>query len=761
VAGAIQKEYATLEKPLSFAGSGAAMDTRPAHVPPSDRRAHTARRGMLPWAVLVCGAAFSILVFLVISNAIEERAQLRFERETAEAKGLIDLRIQFHTSVLYGLRAFFSTQQHVSRLDFHRHVEALHLSERYPGFDLVNYAARVLPHERRQFEEAVRADTSLDPRGYPDFRIRPPGERSEYHVIVYIEPMEPFRYAFGLDVAANPVLKADNSELLALQHETRDSGHLIASGRPIRVKRNPEYIGLALRLAVYRTGMPLDTVEQRRAAFIGTVGAGFNVQNLMKDVLSTEMAEYMRFRLFDVGPAQAPAAARLPPAHERLLFDNRQQNLGAPALEPENVGPAYFNRDLTTAVGGRLWQIRFEAPRNAVIDTVDATLPWFILIGGLFTTTLLTGFLYSLSSSERRAVALANDMTKDLRENRTLLNEAQKLAHVGCCQYDPRDGSMIWSEELHRIFGVPDSFAPSLKAMIELVHPQEQDTVRAAIDTASSVGGPFTFECRIVRPDGTTRHVRSLGEVISDAGGLPQRMLWSVLDITEHRETEHALRSSADQLTALSRRLVEIQETERRSLSRELHDRVGQNLTALSINLDILATSLARDEHTEQRARIQDSASLLESTVDSIENVMAELRPPMLDDYGLLPALHWYAKDFSKRTGIEVAVHGDDHADRLEPGVEIALFRIAQEALTNVLKHARATRVDISLKQDDAACIMTLTDDGVGIDSRSRGGSHRHGLGMVTMRERSQAVGGRFSARSRRGGGTEIEITIP
>jgi two-component system sensor histidine kinase UhpB len=322
---------------------------------------------------------------------------------------------------------------------------------------------------------------------------------------------------------------------------------------------------------------------------------------------------------------------------------------------------------------------------------------------------------------------------------------------------------MLWSDELYRIHGVdPTTFTPSYASALALVHPADRAGWQAVIEKALIDGQPFTGEFRIVRPDGTVRHVRSLGEVMRDGDGAKaQRMLWSVLDITEHKETENALRSSAEQLTALSRRLVEVQEAERRTLSRELHDRVGQNLTALSINLDILNNALHDDAHAEHRARIRDSASLLESTVDSIENVMAELRPPMLDDYGLVPALQWFAKDFSRRTGIEVSVHGDDRADRLAPAVEIALFRIAQEALTNVAKHAGASRVDVSLEQRNGSCWMTVSDDGIGIEAQERGDAHRHGLGMVNMRERSEAVGGRFDARRSPRGGTEIEIRIP
>src|SRR5688572_7216390 len=181
----IRNEHAALTR-----GSGGTQ-TRP--LPGSSGAAASARwRGTLvPGTVLLFGVAMSILLYLLIADAIEDRARLRFERETTEAKGLIDLRIQFHTSVLYGLRALFGTDQHVSRVEFHRFVESLNLRDRYPGFDLVNFAAYVRAHERRQFEEAVRGDTSLDPQGYPDFAIKPPGERPEYHVLVYVEPMKP------------------------------------------------------------------------------------------------------------------------------------------------------------------------------------------------------------------------------------------------------------------------------------------------------------------------------------------------------------------------------------------------------------------------------------------------------------------------------------------------------------------------------------------------------------------------------------------
>ena len=841
------------------------------------------RWNLSPWIVLIVGLPASFWLFLVLQAAVENVARLRFERQSGDAKGVMEVRINYYANVLYGLKALFASHPAVSRSEFQRFVSSLDLPRRYPGLDVVNFAAYVPAGEKKRFEQMVREDATIEPEGYPSFAIKPPGERPEYHVIVYLEPMHGYEFAFGLDLGANPaVTGTDTKDLAALQHAARDSGKLTASGRPIRIKNKSEYFGLAMRLAVYQSGMPVETVEQRRLAYLGSVGAGFNVGELMIGAVKEDFTRAIRFQLYDVGSADEPKAFT-DPLPERLLFDSADAFAQKRPRKAADRSAPTFERVLPMEVGGRTWEIHFSARKNEVIEPFDSLLPWVVLVGGMISSALLCSVLFSLASSRSRAVAIAQDITKDLRhseaslaeaqlmarlgnwsldpntltmtwsaqmyrifgidhrpqitfaeflafihaedrdfvestlhgaieareqrdiehrilttdgvtrwvhtivqatsretdapipgtmmditerklaeqellESRALLIDAQKLSHVGCCQYNPQDGRLIWSDELYRIHGVdPDTFVPTYDSSMALVHPEDRSAWEAALKQALRENAPFTSEFRIIRPDRSVRDLRSLGEVIVDADRRSTRMLWSVLDITDQKRTESALRASAEQLTALSRRLVEVQEAERRQLSRELHDRVGQNLTALSINLDILRTSLNRDESAEHRARLADSATLLESTVDSIEDVMAELRPPMLDDYGLLPALHWYAKDFSKRTGIDVDVTGKD-GERPPAQLEITLFRIAQEALNNVAKHARAANVTVELDHSNSHCVLIVKDNGIGIDQRNR---ERIGLGMVTMRERAQAVGGDFRVHSIAGRGTQIIVEVP
>jgi signal transduction histidine kinase len=222
------------------------------------------------------------------------------------------------------------------------------------------------------------------------------------------------------------------------------------------------------------------------------------------------------------------------------------------------------------------------------------------------------------------------------------------------------------------------------------------------------------------------------------------------------------LQDSNRQLHILSRQLVDVQEAERRHFSRELHDQIGQNLTALSINIDILKSELPEDAAASQAKRLEQLAELVESTNTAIENVMADLRPPMLDDYGLLPALQWYGDEFSKRTSIEVEVEGDDSMRRLAPGTEIALFRIAQEALNNIAKHARASKVNIGLHVADGHCALSVADNGVGVAAARAGNRRRRpGMGMMSMRERTQAIDGRFELEAVAGGGSRVVVTAP
>ena len=360
---------------------------------------------------------------------------------------------------------------------------------------------------------------------------------------------------------------------------------------------------------------------------------------------------------------------------------------------------------------------------------------------------------------------IASDITdrrlaeQALGEQRALLAEAQKVAGVGSWEWDPESGRVAWSDELYRIYGVArESFQPSFENYLERVHPEDRQNSGAMMARALMDGRGFSMQERIVRPGGEVRYLRSQGEVARNERGKPIKVFGACLDVTEQRHSERALRQAAQDLHGLTRRLVQAEEAERRRIAGELHDRVGQQLSALNINLDLISRDASLAPAT--RKRLEDSIGLVDGTLQSIESVMAELRPPLLDEYGLGAALGWHAEEFSRRTGIEVSVEDAAHEAARELRVEaaLALFRIAQEALNNVLKHARARHVTIEISRVENQVVLVVRDDGQGFDvSRARRGR----WGMTTMRERAEAAGGSLKVETAPGQGTRVVATLP
>ncbi len=222
-----------------------------------------------------------------------------------------------------------------------------------------------------------------------------------------------------------------------------------------------------------------------------------------------------------------------------------------------------------------------------------------------------------------------------------------------------------------------------------------------------------------------------------------------------------SVRQQGEQIRALWARLAEVEDAERQRLAWELHDQVGQNMTVLGINLNLVRTYLPEDVTEMARSRLDDSLVLVEEMVERIRCVMTDLRPPMLDDYGLVATLRWYGAQFASRTGIAITVRGEEPVPRLATPVENALFRIAQEVLTNVTKHAQATQVMVTVSVDGETVRLVIADDGVGFDpAQLTVPDGRRGWGLATMIERAEAVGGRCWVESRPQRGTRVIVEV-
>ena len=230
-------------------------------------------------------------------------------------------------------------------------------------------------------------------------------------------------------------------------------------------------------------------------------------------------------------------------------------------------------------------------------------------------------------------------------------------------------------------------------------------------------------------------------------------------DITESQRAEQELKLSRERLQRLSRRLIEAQETERTHIARELHDEIGQALTAVKISLQAAESRAGSDA---VRSRLEESARIVDEALDQVRNMSVALRPSLLDDLGLVPALRWYLDQQSGRGGFEAQFEADPEIETT-PEVQTACFRIAQEALTNVSRHAAARVVRLEVRQAGGHVRLAVSDDGKGFDPAlvfERSGADAS-LGLHGMRERARLLGGRVTVQSEPGRGTVVRAEFP
>ena len=322
--------------------------------------------------------------------------------------------------------------------------------------------------------------------------------------------------------------------------------------------------------------------------------------------------------------------------------------------------------------------------------------------------------------------------------------------------YDEHGRFLRWNRNFVAVTGYTDE-------EIARMHPLDfftgQDRERVAREIQVTFEqGESCVEAAFTAKDGSTKDYFYTGKRIA-FGGVPC-LIGMGIDITVRKDAEAATEQYARRLQATSHRLLTVQEAERRTLARELHDAVGQELTALSLNLTIIDDALPGVTPNKIRERLEDSQGLLEKTTCHLRDIMVELRPPGLDELGLLAALKEHVGQVARRSEVEMSIAGTEPQPRLAATDEIALFRIAQEALNNIVKHARASETRVSLRQNAHCVVLSIMDNGVGFDTARKPIMGGYGMGTTTMRERAEAIGGRLQLQSAPGEGTRVTVEL-
>jgi PAS domain S-box-containing protein len=322
--------------------------------------------------------------------------------------------------------------------------------------------------------------------------------------------------------------------------------------------------------------------------------------------------------------------------------------------------------------------------------------------------------------------------------------------------------TVFWSEGLQNVFGHPVEYSgTSMEVWRRHVHPDDQERLSANLAAAREGGRSFaTDEFRFQRKDGSYAEVAIRAQLLRDAAGTVTRLVGGLRDITQRKQAQEELALSRHRLRALSAKLESLREEERSRISREIHDQLGQMLTGLKMDLRWIERRLGDLDGNAAINPILDKAveagGLADETISAVQKIASELRPGVLDNLGLAAAIRYEAARFQERTSITCGVRAPEQPLPLARDVATAAFRIFQEALTNVTRHATATRVDIELRLDGNDFVLEIIDNGRGISAETL--ANPRSLGLLGMQERAANINGQLNIQRGESTGTRVSL---
>jgi PAS domain S-box-containing protein len=336
------------------------------------------------------------------------------------------------------------------------------------------------------------------------------------------------------------------------------------------------------------------------------------------------------------------------------------------------------------------------------------------------------------------------------------LGLAMEAGETGTFEVYPYTGESIWSDQCRAILGVPKTSEAGIESMMQVVHPIDRHRLKDFMQLMRSDEAPsrIDIEFRVLRPEGELHWIAAKGRSSQDIelANSGRRIIGVVTDITIRKLAEQ-------ERLAFTAHIEEAREEERTHVAREIHDELGQVLTGVKLDVAWINTRVrALDSLADVRERADATLALLDRSIQTVRRISTELRPGVLDDLGLSAAIEWLARTFEQHSGFSPSLRIEIDDSCLPKNYQTALFRISQEALTNVARHAEASEVAVSLTYYDGSIKLIISDNGCGFTPHTtKGGS----FGVIGMRERISNLGGQFRIASSDGHGTTISVILP
>ena len=340
-----------------------------------------------------------------------------------------------------------------------------------------------------------------------------------------------------------------------------------------------------------------------------------------------------------------------------------------------------------------------------------------------------------------------------LEESELWLKKAQAVAKLGVWEENHQTGEVYWSPILRKMFEIDVDTLIIDSTFWDLVHPDDIEWMKTIWKEAETNLNPYSGTFRIMLKDGRIKYLKEQAEFIKDSNGNLHKTVGTVIETTE-------LHTFQEELRKLSSHIQRVQEEERGRIAREIHDELGQHLTSIIMDLSFLRSKIGKDTPNEIKECLLARTVQAETTIQIIRKISQELRPSILDDLGLIAAIDWLKEQYHKRTDIRFTFDIPKEEIDINSEYSTAIFRITQEAFTNIMRHADATEVEVNLDLQHSSIFLEIKDNGKGFN-KHKTESENKSFGIFGMKERAAMLGGALEIISQPHKGTSISLELP
>jgi PAS domain S-box-containing protein len=480
-------------------------------------------REKIAWFILVLDLIITVLFWNSVKNAVYQDALTRFSFRAEGIRAALEERMITYEQVLRGGVGFFEASNKVTRAEWKKYVETLQINKSFPGIQGIGFSLRIAPEDLDKHIQKIRAE------GFPQYKIRPEGEREEYTSIIYLEPFtERNKSAFGYDMFSQSVRRT-------AMEKARDTGDTAISGKVVLVQETEEDVqsGVLVYLPLYNKGLPLETLEQLRTALKGYVYSPFRIKDLMHGILGPR-AQDIAFEVYDGN--EISEASMMYDSHGVATWKENSQGSG------DNIFHMFAETKILDLYGHR-WSLRLVSLPQFEASAKNHQSTFVLILGGLF-SALCFFVIHGAFTTRRQAIQEANEMSRSLKTNEERLSFALEGTNEGLWDWNVQTGEVFFSHRWKSMLGYePHELEGHVNTWEKIVHPDDKqwvmDVLKEHLDGKSTA---YETEHRVKTKSGEYIWILDRGKVIHrDGNGEPLRATGTHTDITERKKVEEEL----------------------------------------------------------------------------------------------------------------------------------------------------------------------------------------------------------------------------